>query len=90
MKLPSKILEEIAFVTNPKTKEHMLIVLDKSILQENLSQSLQTNNEQFKIAITFLTGYNGISKVTNKNNKNYFTTTNDDNDLSVVSFPPGA
>ena len=37
-------------------------------------QPLQTNNKQFKIAITFLTGYNGIFNVTHKNNKFYFLT----------------
>ena len=50
----------------------MLINMDESIHQENLSQPLQTNNKQFKIAFTFLTGYNGIFNVTNSNNKFYF------------------
>ena len=69
MELPSKLLERIAFDTKPKIEEHMLIVLDKSTHEEHLSQPLQTNNKQFKIAITFLTGYNGIINVTDKNNK---------------------
>ena len=47
----------------------MLIVMDKSTHEEHLSQPLQTNNKQFKIAINFLTGYNGIFNVTNANNK---------------------
>ena len=53
-------------------EEHMLIVMDKSTHEEQLSQPLQTNNKQFKIAITFLTGYIGTFNVTNSNNKNYF------------------
>ena len=66
MELPSKLLETIAFNTRPKIEEHMLIVMNDSIHEENLSQPLQTNNKQFKIAITFLTGYNGIFNITGK------------------------
>ena len=65
MELSSKILEEIAYNTRPKIEEHMLIVMDKSTQEEHLSQPLQTNNKQFKIAVTFLTGYNGIFNVAN-------------------------
>ena len=72
MELPSKPLEQLAFNTRPKIEEHMLIVMDKSTHTEHLSQPLQTNNKQFKIAITFLTGYNGIFNVRNSNNKFYF------------------
>ena len=46
--------------------------MDKSTHEEHLSQALQTNNKQFKIAVTFLTAYNGIFNVTNSNNKFYF------------------
>ena len=56
MELPSKLLEQIAFNTRPKIEEHMLIVMDKSIHEEHLSQPLQTNNKQFKKVVTFLTG----------------------------------
>ena len=66
MELPSKIIEKIAFNTKPKIEEHMLIVMEKSIHEEQISQPLQTKIIQFKIAITFLTGYNGIFNVTNK------------------------
>ena len=38
----------------------MLLVMDKSTHEEHLCQPLQTNNMQFKITITFLTGYNGF------------------------------
>ena len=56
MELPSKILEQIAFKTRPKTDQHMLIKVDKSIHEEHLTHPLQTNNKQTKIATTFLTG----------------------------------
>ena len=46
--------------------------MDKRTHEEHRSQPLQTNNKQFKIAVTFLTGYNGIFNVTNSNNKFYF------------------
>ena len=75
MELPSTLLEQIAFNTRPKIEEHMLIIMDKSTHEEHLSQPLQTNNKQFKIAITFLTGYNGIFNVTKENNKFYFKKT---------------
>ena len=42
--------------------------MDKSTHEKHLSQSLQTNNKHFKIAVTFLTGYNGIFNGTNSNN----------------------
>ena len=51
----------------------MLIVMDKSTYREYLAQPLQTNNKQFKIAVTFLTGYNGIFNVTDRNNNFCFT-----------------
>ena len=51
----------------------MLIIMDKSTHEEHLFQPLQTNNKQFKIAVTFLTVYNGIFNVTNENNKFYFS-----------------
>ena len=91
MELPSKLLEQIAFNTRPKIEEHMLIVKDKSTLEEHLSQALQTNNKQFKIAFTFLTGYNGIFNVTNVNDKFYFIKSITDKDGYIqISLPPGA
>ena len=47
----------------------MLIVMDKITHEEQLSQPLQTNIKQFKIAITFLTGYIGNFNVTKSNIK---------------------
>ena len=72
MELPSKRLEQIAFNTRPKVEKHMLILMNKVTHEEYLSQPLQTNIEQFKIAVTFLSAYNGIFNVTNSNNKFLF------------------
>ena len=91
MGLPSKLLEQIAFNTRPKIEEHMLIIMDKSTHEEHLSQPLQTNNKQFKIAVTFLTGYNGIFNVTDKNNKFYFLKSISDEDgYIIITIPVGA
>ena len=72
MEFPTKILQQIAFNTRPKIEEHMLFVMDMSIHEEHLSQPLQTNIEQFKKVLTFLTGYNGIFNVTNKKKQFFF------------------
>ena len=69
----------------------MLIVMDKSTHEEHLSQPLQTKNKQFKIAITFLTAYSGIFKVTNEKNKFYFKKTiTNKNGFIKKTIPPGA
>ena len=39
----------------------MLIAMDKYTDEEHWSQPLQTKNRQYRIAVTFLTGYNGFS-----------------------------
>ena len=83
MELPSKILEQIAFNTRPKREEHMLIVMDESTHEEHLSQPLRTNNKQFKTAVTFLSGFNGIFNVTNSNNKFHFKKTISDDGGSI-------
>ena len=91
MDLPSKILEQIAFNTRHKIEEHILIIMDESTHEEHLSQPLQTNNKQFKIAITFLSAYNGIFNVTNLKNKFYFTKSISDYEhYIVISIPQGA
>ena len=90
MELPSKLLEQIAFNTRPKIEEHMLIVMDKSTHEEHLFQSLQTNNKQFKIAVTFLSGYNGIFNITNSNNKFYFKKNLIDEEFIQIRIPEGA
>ena len=87
MELPSKLLEQIAFNTRPKIEEHMLMIMDKYTHEEHLSQPLQTNNKQFKIAVTFLSAYNGIFNVTNSNNKIYFTKSiTDDNHFIQITI----
>ena len=91
MELLSKLLEQIAFNTRSKIEEHMLIVMDKSTHKEHLYQPLQTNIRQFKKAVTFLTGYNGIFNVTNSNNKIYIMkSTNPPHDFVEITSPPGA
>ena len=69
MELPSKLLEQKAFITRPKVEEHMLIIMVKSTHEKHLFQFLQANNKQFKIAVTHLSAYNGIFDVTSSNNK---------------------
>ena len=69
--LPSNLLEQIAYKTRPRIEEHMMIVMDKSTHEEHLSRPLQTNNKHFKIAVTFLTGYNEIFNVTNERKTNF-------------------
>ena len=90
MELPSKLLEQIAFNTRPKIEEHMLIVMDKSTHEEHLFQPLQTNNKQFKMAVTFLSGYNGIFNVIDTNNKFYFKKAIKNEDFIQIRIPPGA
>ena len=91
MELPGNIVEQIAYNTRPKIEEHMLIIMDKSIHEEHLSQPLQTNNKQFKMAITFLSAYNGIFNVTNSNNKFYFSKSiTDDDHYIMITIPPGS
>ena len=90
MELPSKLLEQLAFNTRPKIEEHMLIIMDKSIHEEHLFQPLQTNNKQFKIAINFLSVYNGIFNVTNKNNKFYFKKNLINENFIQIRIPEGA
>ena len=72
MELPGKLLEQIAYNTRSRIDEHMLVAMNKSTHEEHLSQPLKTNNKQFKIAVTFPTGYNGIFNATNSNIKFYF------------------
>ena len=90
MELSSKLLEQIAYNTRPKIEEHMLIIMNESSHEEHLAQPLQTNNKQFKIAITFLTAYNGTFNVTDKNNKFYFAKSITDDDFIQMKLPKGA
>ena len=64
--------------------------MDKSTHEEHLFPPLQTNNKQFKIAVTFLTDYNGIFNVTNSNKKFYFKKAIKDEDFIPITISPGA
>ena len=91
MKFSSKLLEQIAFNTRPKTKDYILILMDKSTQDEHLVQPLQTNNKQYKKAVTFLSDYNGFFNVTNTNNKFCFKKRITDEDGFIqITILPGA
>ena len=69
----------------------MLILMDKSTHEENLTQSIQTNRKQYKSEVTFLTGHDGIFNATSNNIKFYFATSNFDKDgFTQLTPPPGA
>ena len=69
----------------------MLIVMDKSLHEERLSQSLQTSNKQSKGAITFLIGYNVIFNVTISNINIYYAKSITDKDGFIqINIPQGA
>ena len=91
MELQSKLLEQMVSDAILKIEEHMLIVMQKSSHEEHLSQPLQINNKQYKIAVTFLTDYNGIFDATDKNNKFYFANMiSDEVGFMRLTIPPGA
>ena len=90
MEISSKPLEQLAFNTRPKIEEHILVVMDESTHEEHLSQALQTNNKQFEIAVTFLTGYNGIFNVSSLGNKFYFKKSITEEVFTQIVFPHGA
>ena len=91
MELPCRILKQIAFNTRSKIEEHMLIVMEKSTHKQLLCQSPQTNNKQFKLAITFLKCYSGIFNVTISNKKFFFAKSVTDKDGFIQStIPKGA
>ena len=55
MEHPSKLLKQIAFKTRSKIEEHILVVMDKSAREEQLSQPLENYKKQFEKALTFRT-----------------------------------
>ena len=55
MELRSKTLHQKPLNTKPKTKEPMLVVMDKSTHEKYSSQPLQTIKNNCKIIVTFLT-----------------------------------
>ena len=69
----------------------MLTNMDKSIYEEHLYQTLQVNDKQFTIAVTFLTGYIGNFIVTITDNNFYFLKSITDKDGFIqITIPPGA
>ena len=67
-----------------------MIVLDKSTHEEHLSQPIKTNNEQFKIARTFLRSYSANFIHTTTENDFSFVQTLSDIYLMKAFVPPGA
>ena len=53
MEIASKLLQQKVYNTRPKIEEHILVIMNKSNHEEHLLQPLQTNNKQFRIAVTF-------------------------------------
>ena len=65
--------------------------MDNSTHEEHFFQPLQTNKKQFKIAVTFLTVYNGMFNVTNENNNICFLKSITDKDSYIqITIPSGA
>ena len=52
----------------------MLSIMNKSTREEFLQIPLQTNHRKFKVAVTLLTGYNGIFNIIDKNYKFFYLT----------------
>ena len=90
MELPSNILEQIAFNTELKIEEHILIVMDKSTHEKHLSQLLQTNNKQFKTAATFSSVHNVIFNVTNSNDNFFPRKFTNQYEFVQINIPPDA
>ena len=89
MELPRQILEKIAHNTRPTIEKQMLIGMNKSTHEEQLSQQLQANIKQFKMAVTFLTGYNGIFNDTKSNNKFFLKSFTNEDGFTQITLPPG-
>ena len=66
MEISKKLLEQTAFNRRPGIEERMLTGQNISIHEDNLSEPLHFNTKQHKIAITFLSSYNGIPIDTTK------------------------
>ena len=64
----------------------MLNVMNESTHDETLSQPLQTNYKQFKIAITFLNVYTGLFNVTTKKNEFCLITSINDEESEKLLF----
>ena len=81
----NKLLERIAFKTRTIVENKMLLLLDKSTHEENLSQPIQTKEQkQFKLAVT---SFKGIFNVTHKNNNFIFITLFEGAEYNVFKLP---
>ena len=47
----------------------MFLVVDKSTQEDKLSQPLQTNDKQFKLAVGLVTGFNDVYNFTSQKRK---------------------
>ena len=83
-------MQLLAFKTRPKIEGHKIFAMGKYTQEENLSQPLQTNREHFKIAVIFLTGFNGIFIVLTQNKKFFFLSAINDDDFNEVHNLEGA
>ena len=65
--------------------------MNKSTPEEYIANQLHTNDKRLTIAVTFLTGYNGIFIVTNSNIKLYLMKSiTDENGFIQITIPPSA
>ena len=64
--------------------------MDKSTHGVHLSEPLQTNDKQPRIAVKFLTVYNVTFEITNRIKTVCFTLSINEDDINVISIPPGA
>ena len=89
MELPSELSEQIVFNTRPRSAKYMLKSMDKPTREKNLSQPLQSHKKQGKIGATFVTGYNGVFSVTNKNKNFIFISVFEGAESNVNRTLPG-
>ena len=90
MEKPSELLQQLVFNARLKDENHMLIFMDEPADEENLFQHLRTDVEQIKTAVTFLTAYNGIFKVTTKNFKFFSAKSKNQDGFQQITIPPAA
>ena len=67
----------------------MLINKDKPTYEENLSQLLQTDKKQFKVAITFVTANNALFIVTKNYKFHVATSITDEGGFIQITIPLG-
>ena len=89
MEISSKLIDQIALKTRPEIEEIMLIITYIPFHEAHQSQPLQSNKKEFKIDVTFLSGFKSIFKVTNKKNKFCCTMSSSIDDFNQLTVPPG-